>query len=79
MPATAGTGDSVAVERAYTYPMEQRAATLWYHDPRMGFTGPNVWHGLAGFHLVHDDEEEALPLPRGAPAAVPSGRRKHAS
>ncbi|WP_255951371.1 multicopper oxidase family protein [Streptomyces odontomachi] len=57
-------GDATA-ERTYTYPMHQRAATLWYHDHRMGFTGANVWHGLAGFHLVHDDEEQALPLPRG--------------
>jgi spore coat protein A len=28
--------------RDYTYPMNQRAATLWYHDHRMGFTGPDV-------------------------------------
>ncbi|MFJ3216685.1 multicopper oxidase family protein [Kitasatospora sp. NPDC086801] len=52
-------------ERTHTYPGRQRAATLWYHDHRMGFTGPGVWRGLAGFHLVHDDEENALPLPRG--------------
>ncbi|WP_084258549.1 multicopper oxidase family protein [Microtetraspora malaysiensis] len=52
-------------ERDYRYPLEQRAATLWYHDHRMDFTGPSVWRGLAGFHLVHDDEEDALPLPRG--------------
>ncbi|MDT0465692.1 multicopper oxidase family protein [Streptomyces gibsoniae] len=65
MSPEAGARDDVATERTYTYPMQQRAATLWYHDHRMGFTGPNVWHGLAGFHLVHDDEEEALPLPRG--------------
>jgi FtsP/CotA-like multicopper oxidase with cupredoxin domain len=51
--------------RTYTYPLNQRAATLWYHDHRMGFTGPNVWRGLAGFHLVTDEEEAALPLPRG--------------
>jgi spore coat protein A len=51
--------------RDYAYPMSQRAATLWYHDHRMDFTGPGVWRGLAGFHLVHDDEEEALPLPAG--------------
>jgi spore coat protein A len=50
---------------AYTYPMDQRAATLWYHDHRMDFTGPQVYRGLAGFHLVRDDEEDALPLPRG--------------
>ncbi|MER6924272.1 multicopper oxidase domain-containing protein, partial [Streptomyces spiralis] len=51
--------------RLYEYPLQQRAATLWYHDHRMDFTGASVWRGLAGFHLVHDDEEEALPLPRG--------------
>lgn len=32
----------------------------------MGFTGPQVWRGLAGFLLVTDDEEDALPLPRAA-------------
>ncbi|MEU6785030.1 multicopper oxidase family protein [Nonomuraea angiospora] len=52
-------------ERDYRYPLDQRAATLWYHDHRMDFTGPSVWRGLAGFHLVHDEEEDALPLPRG--------------
>jgi FtsP/CotA-like multicopper oxidase with cupredoxin domain len=65
MPGGEGGQDAVVGGRTYTYPMEQRAATLWYHDHRMGFTGPNVWHGLAGFHLVHDDEEDALPLPGG--------------
>lgn len=52
-------------EFSYTYPMEQRAATLWYHDHRMDFTGATVYRGLAGFHLIHDREEEALPLPGG--------------
>ncbi|PSL04253.1 FtsP/CotA-like multicopper oxidase with cupredoxin domain [Haloactinopolyspora alba] len=51
--------------RDYVYPLKQRAATLWYHDHRMDFTAPAVWRGLAGFHLVHDDEEEALGLPSG--------------
>jgi spore coat protein A len=59
------TGDTVTGQRLYVYPMEQRAATLWYHDHRMGQTGPAVWRGLAGFHLVHDDVEDALPLPKG--------------
>src|SRR5262249_52091070 len=53
-------------EREYEYPNDQRATTLWYHDHRMDFTGPQVWRGLAGFYLLRDDEEEALPLPRGA-------------
>jgi spore coat protein A len=51
--------------REYVYPLDQPAATLWYHDHRMDFTGPQVYRGLAGFHLVHDDREDALPLPRG--------------
>jgi spore coat protein A, manganese oxidase len=51
------------VRRDYAYPMQQRAATLWYHDHRMGFTGPSITRGLAGFHIIHDEEERALPLP----------------
>ncbi len=47
----------------YAYPLDQPAATLWYHDHRMDFTGPQVYRGLAGFLLVHDDQEETLPLP----------------
>ena len=58
-------GDLAAGERDYRYPYDQRAATLWYHDHRMDFTGPAVYRGLAGFHLVRDDVEDALPLPRG--------------
>ncbi|MFI0928453.1 multicopper oxidase family protein [Streptomyces sp. NPDC021012] len=57
--------DLAEATRTYTYPFDQRAATLWYHDHRMGYTGAAVWMGLAGFHLVHDDEEQRLPLPQG--------------
>ena len=59
------TGQVADGVRDYRYPSDQRAATLWYHDHRMDFTGPAVYRGLAGFHLVRDDEEDALPLPRG--------------
>ncbi|GAA0929505.1 multicopper oxidase family protein [Nonomuraea longicatena] len=52
-------------KRDYDFPLSQRAATLWYHDHRMDYTGPQVWQGLAGFFLVRDAEEEALPLPSG--------------
>ncbi|WP_198284976.1 multicopper oxidase family protein [Saccharomonospora cyanea] len=51
--------------REYVYPLDQPAATLWYHDHRMDFTGPQVYRGLAGFHLLHDDEEDRLGLPSG--------------
>ena len=49
----------------YKYPMDQSAATLWYHDHRLDFTGPQVYKGLAGFHLIRDEEEAALELPEG--------------
>ncbi|HVK20745.1 MAG TPA: multicopper oxidase domain-containing protein [Actinokineospora sp.] len=51
--------------REYHYPLQQRAATLWYHDHRMDFTGPQVYRGLAGMHILRDDEDNALPLPKG--------------
>lgn len=51
--------------REYAYPMTQRGATLWYHDHTMDLTGERVYRGLAGMHLVRDDEDDALPLPRG--------------
>ena len=51
--------------KEYVYPMDQPAATLWYHDHRADFTGPQVYRGLAGFHLIRDDVEDALPLPKG--------------
>ncbi|WP_181780328.1 multicopper oxidase family protein [Pseudonocardia pini] len=58
-------GDLALGTRDHHYPTTQRAATLWYHDHRMDFTGPAVYFGLAGLHLVRDEVEEALPLPRG--------------
>jgi spore coat protein A len=64
------TGDVQVGSRTYTYPLDQRAATLWYHDHRMDFTGPSVWRGMAGFHLVRDDEEDALGLPRELPLMI---------
>jgi spore coat protein A, manganese oxidase len=63
MPAMSG--NQVVGTRTYTYPMHQRAATLWYHDHRMGFTGPNVWYGLFGMHIVTDEAEASLGLPGG--------------
>lgn len=67
MPA--GTDPDAVVARLtrdYTYPPQPRAGTLWYHDHRMAFTGASVFRGLAGFHVAHDAEEHALPLPSGA-------------
>jgi spore coat protein A, manganese oxidase len=49
----------------YVYPNEQRAATLWYHDHHMDFTGPQVYKGLAGMYILHDEVEDSLALPAG--------------
>src|SRR5215203_2658260 len=49
----------------YRYPNDQRAATLWYHDHRMDFTGPQVYRGLAGMYIMRDEVEDSLPLPGG--------------
>jgi spore coat protein A len=59
------TGVITKGSRTYDYPNDQPAATLWYHDHRMDFTGPQVWRGLAGLHLITDEVEEALDLPGG--------------
>ncbi|MGI5240818.1 multicopper oxidase family protein [Dactylosporangium sp. CA-139066] len=53
------------VTREYAFPLDQRAAMLWYHDHRMDFTAPAIWRGLAGLHIVRDDAEDALGLPAG--------------
>ncbi|NUT06629.1 MAG: multicopper oxidase family protein [Hamadaea sp.] len=67
--AEQGMGDARAVvaktQRAYEFPLDQRATMLWYHDHRMDFTGPAIWRGLAGMHFVRDDIEDAVDLPRG--------------
>jgi len=52
--------------RSYTYPNNQLPATLWYHDHLMGYTGPHVWFGMAGFYILTDDYEDGLGLPSGA-------------
>ena len=44
---------------------DQRAATLWYHDHRMDFTGPQVWRGLAGLYVVTRRRRGRAHLPSG--------------
>ena len=47
------------------YPLDQDAATLWYHDHAMGIERLNQYAGLFGFFLVRDDAEQQLALPSG--------------
>lgn len=51
--------------RTYRYPLDQRAATLWYHDHAMDLTGPNVYAGMAGAFVLRDPAEDDLGLPSG--------------
>jgi FtsP/CotA-like multicopper oxidase with cupredoxin domain len=54
-----------------TYPNDQRAALLWYHDHVMGVTRFTVYAGLAGLWIVRDDRERELGLPEGPPYEIP--------
>ena len=54
-----------------TYPNDQRAAMLWYHDHVMGVTRFSVYAGLAGLWIVRDDRERELGLPEGPPYELP--------
>jgi spore coat protein A len=54
-----------------TYPNDQRAALLWYHDHVMGVTRFSVYAGLAGLWIVRDERERELDLPIGPPYEVP--------
>ena len=53
-----------------TYPNNQQAATLWYHDHAMGITRLNVAAGLTGVYIIEDEVEAGLNLPAG-PYDVP--------
>jgi len=55
----------------FHYPMDQRAALLWYHDHVMGITRFDVYAGLAGLWIVRDQRERELGLPEGPPFEVP--------
>jgi FtsP/CotA-like multicopper oxidase with cupredoxin domain len=55
----------------FSYPNDQRAALLWYHDHVMGVTRLTVYAGLAGLWVVRDARERELGLAVGAPFEVP--------
>ena len=58
-------------QAVFHYPMNQRAALLWYHDHVMGTTKFDVYAGLAGLWIVRDERERELDLPEGPPFEVP--------
>ena len=51
--------------RTYTYPNDQQATTLWYHDHAVAITRLNVHMGLTGMYIIRDSAEDNLNLPCG--------------
>jgi blue copper oxidase len=47
-----------------SYPIQQQAATAWYHAHPMGKTAEQVYKGLAGVFIIDDDESQAMNIPR---------------
>ncbi|HYO23973.1 MAG TPA: multicopper oxidase domain-containing protein, partial [Lacipirellulaceae bacterium] len=66
-PAAAanGLGGPAGNAMVTTYPNDQRASTMWYHDHAMASTRLNVYAGMAGFYINRDAAEQALNLPAG--------------
>jgi len=56
---------SSGCSRTCHYPLEQDAATLWYHDHAMGLNRLNAYAGLFGMFLLRDKFEDSLNLPSG--------------
>lgn len=69
VPDSADGHPRLAVESGETYVYDfrvmDRAGSYWYHPHPHGRTGPQVYRGLAGLFLIHDDQEAALSLPTG--------------
>jgi len=47
----------------YNFRVMDRAGTYWYHPHPHRITGPQVYRGMAGLFLVHDEEEKSIALP----------------
>jgi len=46
------------------FPIEQGAATLWYHPHLLHKTGIQVYKGLAGLLIIDDEKSDTLNLPK---------------
>ncbi len=57
----------------FTYPNDQRATTLWYHDHSLGMTRVNVYAGPAGFYLLRGGPDDVVTDSRDGTAAVLPG------
>jgi FtsP/CotA-like multicopper oxidase with cupredoxin domain len=48
------------VSNKYTYPNDQEATTLWFHDHALGATRLNVYCGLAAFYFLRDPYDTGI-------------------
>ena len=56
----------------FTYPNDQRATSLWYHDHTLGMTRLNVYAGPAGFWLIRGGPDDmVIDTRNGRPATLP--------
>ena len=56
---------AAGASRTYTYPNQQRGATLWYHDHLHMMESVNVYNGMHAMYILHDPAEDRLNLPSG--------------
>ncbi len=56
---------AAGASRNYTYTINQRAATTWFHPHPHMRTAKQAYMGLAGMFIVNDPQEAALGLPSG--------------
>jgi spore coat protein A len=56
---------------SFSYPNDQRATTLWYHDHTLGMTRLNVYAGPAGFYLIRGGPDDVVLDGDGNPAILP--------
>jgi spore coat protein A, manganese oxidase len=62
----------------YQYPNNATPRTLWYHDHGVHHTAQNVYMGLAAqYHLVDEELEKELGIPRWDRAKALTGARQY--
>jgi spore coat protein A len=58
---------------SFSYPNDQRATTLWYHDHSLGLTRQNVYAGPAGFYLIRGGPDDVVLDNRDGTTAILPG------
>ena len=70
-PAITPNGFGLAETQTVSYPNEQPATLLWFHDHALGATRLNVFAGLAGAYIIRDEfDTGGEPNPIGIPGGA---------